>query len=220
MQRNVLKILFMMIMISCSSTVQKIYWTGELVDRSKDINYLYWNDGNQFITQQKDSITVSIAGFAVDNAVYFLASMTNNTGSAFTFFTKGCQLNYNYNKENIYLKPVHPKNLDKQHFSFFNTIVGGAGNISRLFLPIPVDILSVTKKEDSNAPDKFSAEYHDEDINMSKKIFMDNHTLFPGTNYAGFLVFEYDEDKSIKEYIFSLEINLGSGFKVQGSFKK
>lgn len=209
----------MFLLIACSSTkVGKIYWKGNLVETTDEVNYLFWKDGNQFLTRQKDSITVSLAGFELDHAVYVMASLTNDKSYPVTFFTNECKIQYTFNNQVINLDPVKPKNLDRNHLTIFNTILQSAGGISRLFLNIPVDLLFKMNTDESTTSGKINAEYHDEKSNMSKKIFMNTHTLFPGTNYTGFLVFEYDKAKSIKGNPFDLIIGTGTTFNVQGYF--
>lgn len=204
----ILSTLLIFLSFGCTSkSITKIQWDGNLITSTENIDYLYWNDGNQFITQQSDSITVSLAGFDFDNSVYILVSMNNEKSQPVTFYTKNSQIKYQFKNEQISLAPIKPKNLNESHFSFFNTIVGGAGKISRLFLNIPVDILFGPTTEESNTSDKIGGEYHDETINMTKKLFMSNHTLFPDTNYAGFLIFEYNSNKKPGKFSFNMDIN-------------
>jgi len=218
MIKIILFIVVVQFILACStSTVSKIQWQGELVKKNEDINYLYWKDGNQFLTQTKDSVTVIVTGFEFENAIYILVSLNSDKNYPLTFFPTQSKIKYTYENENITLQPIRPKNLDKAHFSIFNTLVGGAGRISRLFLNLPVDILLGPEKNEADTPDKIGSEYHDESDNMSKKLFINNHTLFPETNYAGFLVFEYDPKKDLKENTFLFEITVGDEFFATGS---
>jgi hypothetical protein len=207
---------------SCSSpTVGKIYWNGNLIKSVNEINYLSWKDGNQFTTKQQDSVVITLAGFELSNSIYFFVSITNLKNHPITFFNKESNLQYKFKNEDITLNPVRSKNMNKKHVSLFNTVIEGAGGISRLFfLNLPLDALFNVGKEESNSSGNISAEYLDEKINMSKKIFINNHTLLPATNYAGFLVYEYNEDKPIKKDHFILTIIASETFIFEGDFQE
>lgn len=189
-----LLILFTFLLIGCSSApLIKVTWDGDLVKTEEDINYLYWREGVQILAQHKDSVAASFAGFSHENYIYILVSITNDTERPITYFPSKSSILYKSGKKNIELKPIKPKNLDKDHFSFFNTVIAGAGSISRLFINLPVDMLLPDTRNENPISD-IGQDYHDEDIRITKKIFVSTHTIRPEVQFAGFLVYEYDDD--------------------------
>ena len=207
MIKNTLFLFLLIFTFSCSnSKFTKVNWQGDLIKKTNELNYLYWSDGVQFLTQHKDSLTISMAGFSHDNIIYILVSMSNETKGPITYIPKKSKIQYQSEIDSIELEPVKPKNLDTDHFSFFNTILVGAGNISRLFINLPVDMLLKSDNKEPDALSNIDEEYHDEGIKITKKIFISNHTVFPETHYAGFLVFEYDDDKPITNKQFTMKI--------------
>lgn len=217
--KEILLVLIFLLIFSCSaSKVEKIIWQGELIKKNNDIEYISWKDGNQFITKQQDSITVSVAGFDFEDAIYIVVSLTNKKSKPLSFFPKNSKIIYSFGKEEIEVHFTSSKNLGQEHFSFFNSVLSGAGKLSRFFLNIPIDMVLGAGNDDSNSSDKMSGDYHDENVNMTKKLFISNHTLFPGTNYSGFMVFEYDSDKSIKGRSLELIMDTGTVFTMKGGF--
>ena len=212
-------ICFIVLLLSCTaSKVEKIIWQGELIKKNDDIEYISWKDGNQFITKHQDSITVSLAGFDFEDALYIVVSLTNNKSKPLNFLPKNSKITYSFEKKEIELRFTSTKNLDPEHFSFFNSVLSGAGKLSRFFLNIPVDMVLGASNDDVNSSAKISGEYDDDNIKMTKKLFISNHTLFPGTNYSGFMVFEYNSEKSIKGGKFELAADIGTIFKMTGAF--
>lgn len=195
--------------VSCSKNhFNKVTWEGEIIDKEHDLNYLYWRDGVQYSTQQNDSIKVSMAGFSFENYIYILLYLFNEAERPITFKHKSNTITYQYKAETVVLEPVRPKNLDQDHFSFFNTMLVGAGSISRLFINLPVDMLIKSGNNGHDALSKIDKEYHDEDVRITKKIFIGNHTLFPNSHYAGFIVFEYNEDLPLNNDQFIINVIL------------
>lgn len=219
MKKMVLSIFVLAFLFACSNNkVRKISWEGNLIGSSAELNYLFWRDGNQHISQKKDSVIIRSAGFELKNSVYVLVSLTNETTHPVTFFINDCKLQYTFEGQEIVLSPVKPKNMNESHFSLVNSLIGSAGNISRLFINVPVDMFLNFNKNDSNTPSKFSEEYQDDNNKISHKIFINNHTLFPGTNYTGFIVFEYERSKSFPSKPFNLLIKAGNSFDFSGRF--
>ena len=149
---------------------------------------------------------MNLTGFSMGRTIYVLASLTNKKSDPITFFTTDNNLTYPFGNETVELNPIRPKNLDKSHFSFFNSIIRGAGSISNLLLNVPVDKL--IKTGDRARMSVIGEEYHDDEIEITKKIFISNHTIFPETNYSGFLVFEYKKDKPVLTNPFIVKIKL------------
>ncbi|MFC2134434.1 hypothetical protein ACFLTH_07430 [Bacteroidota bacterium] len=217
MKLRLVFILLAIVFSSCSTiNVIKVNWEGKLISDAEEIDYLYWNDGNQFITRHQDSTGISVAGFEYDYSLYILLSIHNETKYPITFRPSNCSLNYTFANEEINLSPVKPKNFDKGHYSFFNTILDGANDLSKLFLSVPIDAIFGGDNEAEDSPNSVVAEYQDDIQNMSHKIFINNHTLFPETHYAGFLVFELDEEKPLQKEKFTLSFNIGADFVVSG----
>ena len=147
-----------------------------------------------------------MAGFTHENFIYVLISLTNETERPLTFYPKDCSFQYQFNNDTITLQPIKAKNLDKDHFSFFNTILVGAGSISRLFINLPVDMLIKSEEKDDKALSNIDEEYHDDDTRITKKIFMSTHTIFSEGHYAGFIAFEFDDDQPISKEQFTMKI--------------
>jgi len=221
MIKNKIVLLVSMVLFGCGNApLIKVNWQGNLIKHSEEIDYLYWREGVQFSVQHKDSVAVSMAGFSHENYIYILAAIANETERPITFFPLESSLQFQSGKQKIELKPVKPKNLDKEHFSFFNTVLVGAGNISRLFINLPVDILIPDNKEEDPLSN-IGQDYHDEDIRITKKIFISTHTLQPDDKFAGFLVFELDDDLEINDNQFTLKINFDDKeFLGNGGFDK
>lgn len=224
MLKKYLLILPLIFIIGCSSNqFTKVSWQGDLIQDVKALNYLYWRDGVQFNTQNKDSLTVSMAGFSHEEYIYILVSFNNATSRPITYFPKDSRIQYQSKKEDIKLDPVKPKNLDKSHFSFFNTILIGAGSISRLFINLPVDMFIPNEKEneEEGALSKIDEDYHTEGAKITKKIFISTHTIFPDDHYAGFLVFEYNDDLPFNNNQFNVKIIFDNkAFSGTGTFIK
>lgn len=202
--------------VACSSPkINKVLWDGTLIEKNEDLNYLSWSDGNQFYTQYNDSFTVSVAGFAYYKNIYIIMSITNDTERPVTFFLRQCSLLVDSSNTEIALEPIRPKNLDDNDFSFFKTLLSSAGSISKLFINIPSDIQFGSKDKDEIALENLGHDYQDEKIDITKKIFINNHTLFPGSSYAGFMVFKNDENKVSRSFKIKVEVN-GNTFFSEG----
>ena len=214
--------LILYLITSCSTaSLIKVNWQGHLIKNVDEIDYLYWREGVQFLVQQKDSISVSVAGFSHEDYVYILAAIHNETKRPITYFPQNSILQYQSGKKTIELKPIKPKNLDTSHFSFFNTVLVGAGNISRFFINLPVDMLLPDKKEDEDPISNLGQDYHDEDIRITKKIFISTHTLQPEDKFAGFLVYEYNGDPDLDDLKFNFTLNYDEkDFSGRGEFDK
>ena len=209
MKKNVLLLLFILLTVTCASKkIAKVYWQGDLIEKTEDINYLYWKDGNQFISQQDDSVTVSYTGFGISRTIFILVSIANNRMHPFTFYLKNCQLIIESDLGNIVLQPVRNKNLDKSHFSLFNSIIRGAGSITRLFISIPINELIKTGSKDRSAMTDIGEEYSEDQKKITKKIFMSNHTIFPSANYLGFIVFEFEKGHFLVNKDFTVNIKI------------
>jgi len=221
MLKKYLLLLSIILLAGCSSApLIKVYWDGHLIKDVNEINYLYWSEGVQFFIQHRDSVSVNIAGFSHENFIYILVSLANDTDRPVTYFPQRSILRYASGKDSVELKPIRPKNLDKSHFSFFNTFLVGAGNISRLFINLPVDLLIPSNKEEDPIQN-IGEEYHDEDVKITKKIFISTHTVYPENKFAGFLVFEYDDDLEINDNRFALSVYFdGKDFNGTGTFEK
>jgi len=222
LKKSFISLLIFYFLTSCSSApLIKVNWKGHLIKNVDEINYLYWREGVQFLVQQKDSISVSISGFSHEDYIYILAAIHNETERPVTYFPQHSILQYQSGKETVQLKPLKPKNLDKSHFSFFNTVLIGAGNISRLFINLPVDMLIPDAKEEEDPLSNLGQDYHDEDIRITKKIFISTHTLQPEDKFAGFLVYEYDDDPDLDELDFTFILRYDEkDFTGKGEFDK
>lgn len=207
MKKYVLIFISISMYFGCSNNqFVKVSWDGELTQRNSDINYVYWRDGVEFVKQQKDSVSVSMAGFAHENLIYVLVSFNNATDRPITYIHRTSKLSYQNNGHSIELEPVRPKNLDADHLSFFNTILVGAGSITRLFINLPVDMLLKPNNKDQETLSNIDNEYHDDDTQITKKVFIGNHTVFPEGHYAGFMVFEMDKDLPLNNDQFSMTV--------------
>lgn len=195
------------LLISCSNNqFLKVNWQGGLIKNTEEINYLYWRDGVQFKLQHRDSVSVGMAGFSHEKYIYILIALTNDTDRPITYFPTDSRITYLSGKDTVVLEPIKPKNLDRSHFSFFNTILIGAGSISRLFINLPVDMFIKTDEKEEGALSKIDEDYHVEGGRITKKIFVSNNTIFPEDHYAGFLVFEFDDDLPFNDNQFNVSI--------------
>ena len=211
--RKIIKVtlasLLILLVIRCSNKkMAKVHWRGDLIHKSAEINYLYWRDGNQIITQQNDQMTVSYTGFAVGRTVYILLSIANDKVDPITFYKKDCILTYKWGYRMIDLRPIRNKDLGKNHLSLFNSLIRSAGNVTRMFINIPLGEIIKDNNEERLALENIGQEYGSDYQNMTHKIFISNHTIFPGTDYAGFLVFEFDRKTLIESNPFQVEVEL------------
>lgn len=210
-----MKYLFIIILslfVSCSSPkIEKINWKGKLIEHTDEINYLFWRDGNQFSRIEQDSITVKVSGFDFDGAIFLLLSLKNETHKPFNFFMNSVSINYKFGQDSITINPSLSRNLEQSRFSFINTVIEGTGTMSRLFLNLPVDMLFKTQDDKK---DKSLGDDYESDGDISKKILIGNHTLFPNTQYSGFMVFEYESSKFKKVQDFNVKINISENFHI------
>ncbi len=198
-------IIVLLIICACNNKeFAKVYWQGDLIQNKTDVKYLYWQDGNQYFRQQEDSVIVELTGFSVNRMVLLLISLRNNKNQIFTFLPNECTLSYDFDDNPIDLKPSRPKNLDKKQLSLFNSIISSAGTITKLIINIPADKLISQKRQSPLST--IDSEYRENEIKITKKIFVGNHTLMPQSSYAGFLVFEYEKEYPLIDRLFTIQI--------------
>jgi hypothetical protein len=185
--------IFALLIISgCSGGhMDRLYWQGELITEVNTVSYIYWQDGVQLISHLQDSVLVTMAGLVDEEYVFILVSLANKTQRPITFYPYQVEVTTRRNGQSHTYRPIKNKDIDQSYFKTFASVLSGAGALTSTFLRIPVnrvmDPLLVTENKSDRVASSFEAEKA-----LTRRLFASRHTLFPGTSYAGLIVYELE----------------------------
>lgn len=169
----------LLILNGCAKQTTLIRWNAPLIDTvTSTAPVTYWDNGDQCFLISTDHLNVSLSGFISANYLVIVLAMKNTSPELLHFYPQECLISQPQKKSERTVYPVRPKDLD-----------AAARNFMVSTTTLSVLNLMLTGDREANEEIRFNQSMVMQGYANDKAELAKNHTLFPDSNFSGYLFF-------------------------------